>query len=295
MKILFSSLFIGVLIYIGYLWKYSDPLEKYVSSGHSMSKKLKLASTDLVNHSLNIEVRIIDQKYCWVGDMDIISQDLNFKNEKDFTLSVESLTRPGKVSQQKVSYDYLSKQGSANFKVDLSTFDTIDSLGLFLCSNPKSSCSDISAIDPVKIYKAYTEEVKVLEPDPNPDYKIKVRTRYNQDKKKIEGMAQRDNVYFYGHLFRVADKVSYPKISDKVLSKPKHYMNTMYNFETKILKKNSISQAKFTEAAKTLSVLQNLPLSSAENKVVIELPKRIKRCYIPETAPLWQDNKKNQK
>lgn len=266
--------------FLGHKYLNQSSLKKHLTKAEAFVSKVKLKSVSSQNDNLQIELKVTDQKFCWVGDFDIIEYDLDFKNQEDIVISIESLTRPGKSQQEKVNLSNLGEKRSKTINFDLSSFDLIDTLALYICSESNKRCSEYKVVDPVNIYKGYIDEIKILERDPNPEYDIKVVPKYNRNKRSLEKTAARPHVYFSSVLFRHGSRFSFIPEKSPFHKKRASLLSTLHSFETEILKKERISKDAFLKHARTMKSLDNLPLTANKSKVAVNLPKRVKRCII---------------
>jgi hypothetical protein len=277
-KAIFSLLIVGLIgggFYYDHLQKERKKAVR-LSTAKKLEKVLKLNKLKVRN---KVEVSIVKkmQPKCWVGDADVLVEDLDQKSQDDFLITLESLSKPDMSESVKINLQTFFDQPITEIDLPLSKFKGNHALGLFICSDSegKGTCRGKKIQDVMDLYGNYVRE-EVIHVASDKKLPFRIALFQNKVTPEVEKHIATDHVYYFQYIYISGGKLIFPKEN---IAKASYY-NNLGKYEQKVLGLRKDIKNRIKYAFKSNKDLKNYAMSTMGKKLAINIPNRNRDCIL---------------
>jgi hypothetical protein len=278
-KIVFPLLFVG-LIGGGLYYKHLQDQQKQALRDRTEKKLMNTLKLESVSpgESLSIKIEKKMQPKCWIGDADVLVEDLDNKAANDFIVTLESLVDPSKSAVAKVDLQTFYDNPSTSLKLETTAFNSNDALGLFICSNYDSSnkCYGKKVMDVMELYDKYVRE-EIIHVAEDKKIPFRIALFQNNMSPKIEKTISTDHIYYFQYVYINNGEIIYPTENVTKAS----YYKTLGKFEQRVLGLREGIKKRIKYAFKSNKALNNFSMEKeASSGLKINIPYRNTKCIL---------------
>lgn len=290
-KMVFPLLIVG-LVGGGLYYKHLQGEQKKALRERTAKKLMNTLKLDKVSSADKISIKLEkkQQPKCWIGDADVLVEDLDKKAASEFIVTLESLSEKGQTSIAKVNLDEFYENPSTLLDIATNKFTGNHALGLFMCSDYKQTgtCEGKKVMDVMELYDKYVrEEVIVVSSDKKMPFRIALFDRTNSS--KIEKTIETDHVYFFQYVYIKDGELIFP--TDNVTKAS--YYKTLGKYEQRVLGLKKDIKKRIKYAFKTNKALNNFAMAKNGNQLTINLPYRNRYCLLGYEEMMNDREKRN--
>lgn len=277
-KAVFPLLLVG-LVGGGFYYNHLQKEKKIAiikATAEKLTKSLKLSEL-APSEKLAVTINKKQQPKCWVGDADVLVEDLDMKSADDFLMSIESLTEKDKSVSVKINLQSFYDDPQTSVEFALSKFKGTHAAGLFICSdfNKSGKCDGKEVVDIMDLYNRYVRE-EVIHVPSDKDLPFRIALFQNKVTPEIDAHIYKDYIYYFQYIYIDDGKVIFP--SDNITKAA--FYNTLGKYEQRVLGLKKGIKDRIKYAFKTNKTLNNFAMRKDQGGLFINIPYRNRACIL---------------